>query len=425
MFHGPGFGSPSPFPLRRGSSSQPSSLPQVHAGHTADGSENVGDKGKEIVEEAKQKGEPSVDKQEAQKDQPKKRRKTSTKTGDKEKPEQAEDTAKEGQPAIPAADMEKPASQAADKMKIKGDGQAGQLKAAKARAAKSKPGKEDAKKQEPAQATKKDVADKKQPPKIDIWWDDEQGKAFLRVSGKSENKLEMSKELVGGEDGFVYAIFEGFEKWRVPHLLPDDLDKFKAGQPLPKGSAAAKPAKTPAAKRKPAKDKPVQDFELKDIVRCRYATQGEKNPPIIKVELRQDRFDTSSKWAQKFQIVIKDNITATYAMNVATTFAEAYVYMNLNQGMLNFKECRNALIEYTADGFDWNKQRLNWKVIDALCWRKIFPPACLGNFCSAWVIVMASRVLASNRSFSNDFSTPLPEARICPRHGRAGRGRRR
>ena len=400
MFHGPGFGSPSPFPLRRGAASQPSNLPQPseHSSH---------DKGMkdEGVETCKQQGELSVDQKEpiAKISEAKKSRKKKANAEDKQDTQAPIKKAKE----TPNDTKETPndtikstatASDQVDKAQEKADDggkkkaakdNAAKAKAAKSKAAKSKPGKavaEEANKPVPAaESAEEGAAEKAQPAskkdaKVDIWWSDELGKALLQVSGQGQNKLEMSKELVAGEDGLVYAIFDGFDKWRVPHLVSEDLEKFNAGQALPK-STVAKPEKTPAAKRKTAKDKPVKDFELKDIVRCRYATQGEKNPPIIKVELRQDRFDTTSKWAQKFQIVIKDHITATYAMNVATTFAEAYVYMNLNQGMLNFRECRNALIEYTADGFDWNKERLNWKVIDALCWRKIFPPVSSDDFC--------------------------------------------
>ena len=402
---GPGFGSPSPFPLRRGTESQPSNLPQPseHVSHD----EGMKDEGGETCE---QEGELSLDQKQpiAKITEAKKSRKTKANAEDKQETQAPIKKAKETPNDIikstaTASDQvgkaQTCAHQAADNKEKADDGgkknaakdNAAKAKAAKSKAAKSKPGKAVAKEVEPvpaAESSEQGAAKKSQPAskkdaKLDIWWSDEMGKALLRVSGQGENKIEMSKDLVVGEDGLVYAIFDGFEKWRVPHLVSEDLEKFNAGQALPK-SNVARPAKTPAAKRKAVKDKPVKDFELKDIVRCRYATQGEKNPPIIKVELRQDRFDTTSKWAQKFQIVIKDRITPTFAMNVATTFAEAYVYMNLNQGMLNFRECRNALIEYTADGFDWNKERLNWKVIDALCWRKIFPPASSDDLCMGY-----------------------------------------
>ena len=225
--------------------------------------------------------------------------------------------------------------------------------------------------------------------KIDIWWSDEIGKALLRVTGGGVNIVEMSTSLVAGEDGFVYALFNGYDRWRVPHLVKDDLEKFQAAAvPLPRAQAPEKP---PAKKaRKKGADKPVEDYELQNIIRCRYATQGEKNPPIVKVELREDRFDTSSKWRQRFQIVIRDHITAVYAMNVAKTFSQCYVHMNCNQNMLDYKECRNALLEYKEDGklFDWEKKPLDWKRVNSMM-LKAYPPACLG---SGWVFRRACAV---------------------------------
>ena len=119
-------------------------------------------------------------------------------------------------------------------------------------------------------------------------------------------------------------------QWKVPCLVPYDLVRLtKGGVPLPSAKDLRNKPDTNAKKKATPKkkaDHPVEDYEL-GIIRCRFALQG-KNPAIIKVEVREDRNDMNSKWRQKMQIVIKDEVTAVVAMNVAKTFADCYVNMN-------------------------------------------------------------------------------------------------
>ena len=53
------------------------------------------------------------------------------------------------------------------------------------------------------------------------------------------------------------------------------------------------------------------------------------------------------------------------AGNVARTFCDAYEFMTLNPRLLNFKECRDALLGYTEH--DWSKAPLKWEFIADLC----------------------------------------------------------
>ena len=77
--------------------------------------------------------------------------------------------------------------------------------------------------------------------------------------------------------------------------------------------------------------------------------------------------------------MIKEPVSARIAMHVATTFCNCYKFMNLNPS--NFRECRDALLNYTAAGLDWEKAPLDWQVVANLC-LKPFPkllPDCFGE----------------------------------------------
>ena len=147
-------------------------------------------------------------------------------------------------------------------------------------------------------------------------------------------------------------------------MIPGDLKRFEKGADLPKtGEPGTVQPKTPKTKAKPKVQKPVSDYELPTI-RCKYASQG-KNAPIIKIECKEDRFDLNSRWRQKTQITIKDDITPEIAANVARTFADCYQHMSLNPRLLDFKECRTALLAYNEH--DWSKKPLSWEFISELC----------------------------------------------------------
>ncbi|CAE7679618.1 unnamed protein product [Symbiodinium sp. CCMP2592] len=98
------------------------------------------------------------------------------------------------------------------------------------------------------------------------------------------------------------------------------------------------------------------------IIRCKYCTQGSKNP-LIKVEAREDRHDASSKWIQKLQLVIRTGLSVRKAMHIAMTFADCYVYMNLNPAEINYKGCRDDLL---AHNHDWEASALDWQTVISL-----------------------------------------------------------
>ena len=202
----------------------------------------------------------------------------------------------------------------------------------------------------------------------DIWWSNMLGKAMKQmVDGVDVSEAPHVK------DGEVVVKFLDGTTWNVPHLVPQDLNK--AALPGVPEKAPSAPKK-PKAKAKAKSERPVTDFEL-PTVRCKYALQG-KNPAIVKIEVREDRNNLASKFKQKAQIVIRESISATIAMNVAITFAECYEYMNLNPSVLNFRECRDALLGMGDVGHDWSQAKLDWRYVAGLC-LKGFPPKCLGE----------------------------------------------
>ena len=113
------------------------------------------------------------------------------------------------------------------------------------------------------------------------------------------------------------------------------------------------------------------------VVRVRYTTQGSKSP-ILKLEVREDRFRPTSSWVQRLQVVIRpDGFTVQQGFNLLKTFALCYFEMNLNPGELNFKECKASLLDHAAKtGHDWTTH-LPWKHVNKLK-LKGFPEATLG-----------------------------------------------
>ena len=193
----------------------------------------------------------------------------------------------------------------------------------------------------------------------DIWWDNVYSKAMIKTV---DGGVELSGEPFVQTDQVFVTFFKGNKNqelsWRVPHLIPTDLEKgaFPLSNPDPPNKPKAK------AKPKNKADKPVPNYDLPTI-RYKYCLQG-KNPPIIKIECREDRFDMNSKWKQKLQIVIKDSVTLNMASNVSRTFCDAYHNMTLNPRLLDFRECRQALLEHDHD---WEKGPLNWEIIARAC----------------------------------------------------------
>ena len=179
----------------------------------------------------------------------------------------------------------------------------------------------------------------------DIKWNPELGKACW------QKKRGLS---FPPQDDEVTVSFGGL-LWSVPHLVPSDLDPSMPANP-PQQKVKAKAA--PKAKQQA---KPVDDY-VYPIIRCKYCAQGSKNP-LIKIEAREDRHNLQSKWVQKLQVVIKDNLAVQKAMNVAKSFADSYVYMNLNPGQLNFRGCRDSLL---AHKHDWETSALDWQTINKL-----------------------------------------------------------
>ena len=205
----------------------------------------------------------------------------------------------------------------------------------------------------------------------DTWWSNFMGRACRKIEGDTH---ETSGPPFLHNDQ-VMVQFEDQTIWRVPHLIPSDLDRMNGdGLPsVPSQQEQPKPKKAPKAKAK-AKERPVKDFEQK-TVRAKFSFQG-KNDPIVKVEAREDRNDCGSRWKQKFQIVVRGEMCANSAMNVATTFCQLYQGMNLNPSVLDFKECRDALIGMKGR-HDWTQGPMDWQHVAALC-LKGFPPKFLG-----------------------------------------------
>ena len=208
------------------------------------------------------------------------------------------------------------------------------------------------KKSDDAEKEEKKPDDAEEPKKAagDIKWNPELGKACWQ---KKEGVIISSTPFVDKDDE-VKVSFGGL-LWSVPHLVPSDLDPSMPPKNLPQKQPKAKA--DPKAKQL----KPVDDY-VYPIIRCKYCTQGSKNP-LIKIEVRQDRHNLQSKWVQKLQLVVKADLSAQKAMHIAKSFADSYVYMNLNPGQLNFRGCRESLL---AHEHDWETSSLDWQTINKL-----------------------------------------------------------
>ncbi|CAE7195884.1 unnamed protein product [Symbiodinium sp. CCMP2592] len=187
----------------------------------------------------------------------------------------------------------------------------------------------------------------------DIWWDYEMQRACLE---SQTGPVFSSKPFVKEDEVFVQ--FPDGLMWSVPHLVPADLE---SGLGLPAPTVPEQKPKATASKRKPKADKPIEDY-VYSIIRCKYCTQGSKNP-LIKVEAREDRHDATSRWVQKLQLVIRTGLSVRKAMHIAMTFADCYVYMNLNPAEINYRGCRDDLL---AHDHDWEASALDWQTVNSL-----------------------------------------------------------
>ena len=193
----------------------------------------------------------------------------------------------------------------------------------------------------------------------DVWWCEDLGRACRQL----KKGIDMSGHPTV-KDGSVLVVFQDGTEF-LPPLIPADVEGGKFGASLPK-----KPAKAKA--KQASSTKPVEDFVLPTI-RAKFAKQG-SSPPIIKVEARADRNDLSSAWRQRFQIVIRGEMTAIEATNICATFCDCYQHMNMNQGQLNFRECRDLLIEMGRNGtHDFTKGKMDWEQV-AKQTHEAFPP---------------------------------------------------
>ena len=205
----------------------------------------------------------------------------------------------------------------------------------------------------------------------DRWWSNFMGLAYLQLV----DGVEPSSEPYVKDDD-VYVKFPDGLEWKVPRLMPGDLKGEPRKRPLPEvpGVEEPKPKKQAKAKSQP-KHRPVEDFLL-PTVRAKFCFQG-KHDPIVKVEAREDRHDSSSCWKQKFQIVIRCEMCAAAAMNISQTFCQLYEYLNLNPAELDYKECRDSLINMKNAGHKWADGPMDWQHLAGLC-LKGFPPKCPG-----------------------------------------------
>ena len=202
----------------------------------------------------------------------------------------------------------------------------------------------------------------------DIWWEETLGKACRQT----KNGTDVSGQPSLNEAGSVVVVFEDGTEW-LPPLIPADLMKFA-------GTAGSVQVLKPKAKQAGA-PKPVQDYLLPTI-RAKFSKQG-KCAPIIKVETRADRYDLSSVWRQKMQIVIRGDVTPTVGMNICSTFCDCYEHLNLNQGLLNFKECKNNLVELWKNGtHNFAESKMSWELVSKQM-KDAFPPAPTILYCTS------------------------------------------
>ena len=213
----------------------------------------------------------------------------------------------------------------------------------------------------------KETGDNKQPKPKETGDQKQADVTWSNLHEKAVCDGEISSEpFVKGDE--VYVSFESGLEWRVPHLVPDDLKGEQKALPMI-GQTKQKP--------KPkASPKPVPDFDL-GCCRIKYASQGQKTP-ILKFEVRADRTGPCSIFKQKMQVVLKPGgFTAEQGMNFLKTFAFAYDGMNLCPDAVDFKVCKQSLLDYgSKNGVDWSKH-LSWQFVNRL---KLpgFPEASIG-----------------------------------------------
>ena len=213
----------------------------------------------------------------------------------------------------------------------------------------------------------KETGDNKQPKPKETGDQKQADVTWSNLHEKAVCDGEISSEpFVKGDE--VYVSFESGLEWRVPHLVPDDLKGEQKALPMI-GQTKQKP--------KPkASPKPVPDFDL-GCCRIKYASQGQKTP-IFKFEVRADRTGPCSIFKQKMQVVLKPGgFTAEQGMNFLKTFAFAYDGMNLCPDAVDFKVCKQSLLDYgSKNGVDWSKH-LSWQFVNRL---KLpgFPEASIG-----------------------------------------------
>ena len=282
--------------------------------------------------------EPRKAKQAKKSDEAEKKKEKKSDEAEKKKKEKKSDEAEK---------KEKKQSDEAEKKEKKKSDEAEKKEKKKSDEAEKK--KKEKKSDEAEKKDKKSDESKKATATGDIKWNPELEKACWQ---KSEGVIISSTPFVD-KDGEVKVLFGGL-LWNVPHLVPSDLDPSMPANP-PQQQMKAKAV--PKAKQL----KPVDDY-VYPIIRCKYCTQGTKNP-LIKIEVREDRHNLQSKWVQKLQLVIKDNLSVRKAMNVAKSFADSFVYMNLNPGRLNFRGCRESLL---AHEHDWETSALDWQTVNKL-----------------------------------------------------------
>ena len=213
----------------------------------------------------------------------------------------------------------------------------------------------------------KETGDNKQPKPNETGDQKQDDVTWSNLHEKAVCDGEISSEpFVKGDE--VYVSFESGLEWRVPHLVPDDLKGEQKALPMV-GQTKQKP--------KPkASPKPVPDFDL-GCCRIKYASQGQKMP-ILKFEVRADRTGPCSIFKQKMQVVLKPGgFTAEQGMNFLKTVAFAYDGMNLCPDAVDFKVCKQSLLDYgSKNGVDWSKH-LSWQFVNRL---KLpgFPEASIG-----------------------------------------------
>ena len=142
----------------------------------------------------------------------------------------------------------------------------------------------------------------------------------LHEKATCNGEMSSSPYVEGGE---VLVRFKSGRVWRVPHLVPKDIEQRGEQAALPRvGDVSEVKKKKPPTEAKP---RPVSDFIL-GSVRVKYASQGSKHP-ILKLECKEDRFGPSAgPWRQKMQFVLKEDaaLTMVQASHVLQTMAMCY-----------------------------------------------------------------------------------------------------